>query len=118
MSEKKLIHWIIRWCTHPGMYLAGPSDKGEPDISNLLLLVHGYFAGAEHLAETGYMDTVSEWKQFRGWLEQQRPRYFREGTVWLGDVVLEEAGGNHWRAAEEFKRLAEEYLRTQAPAPG
>ncbi len=118
MSEKKLIKWLIRWCAYPGMYLAGPADKGAPDIGNALLLVHGYFSGAEHLAESGYMSAVSEWKLFMSWLERQRPRYFREGTAWLGDVMLEEAGGDHWKAAEELKRLAEEYLRTEAPEPG
>jgi hypothetical protein len=118
MARQGLVTWIIRWCERPGLYLAGPSDKGEPDIGNLLLLVGGYITGAGHLTEAplsaGQADAAEEWNQFHIWMQHQRPRYVREGTAWLGDVVLEEAGGDHWKAAEEFKRLAEEYL-TQEP---
>jgi hypothetical protein len=102
------------------MYLVGPSDKGEPDICNLWLLMHGYLIGAGHLDDacgSPRQKTVSaEWNQFEDWIARKRPHYFRE--TWFGTSVLEEAGGNHWKAAEEFKRLAEEYLSTQAAEPG
>ena len=118
MSDYNLIKWIIRWCARPAMFLAGPSDNGEPDISNVWLLVHGYLCGAEPLVNTEPGESAAEWIRFRRWLEEQRPRYVREGTAWLGDVILEEAGGDHWKAAEEFKCLAEQYLRTQGVEPG
>jgi hypothetical protein len=97
------------------MYLAGPSDKGEPDISNLWLLMHGYLLGAGHLEgpplTARQKDAADEMRKFESWVAQKRPDYFRE--TWFGNSVLEEAGGNHWKAAEEFKRLAEEYLHAQ-----
>jgi hypothetical protein len=105
MTENKLIKWIVRWCTRPGMYLVGPSDKGQPDVGNLLLLIHAYFAGTGHLADDGYDAALGEWKQFERWIALRRPHYFRE--TWFGNSVL-----------EEFKRLAEEYLSTQAAEPG
>jgi hypothetical protein len=122
MTEQSLVRWFIRWCERPALYLAGPSDRGEPDIGNLLLLVGGYILGAGHRAgapmSAGQKDASEEWNQFHLWMQHQRPSYVREGPAWLGDVVLEEAGGDHWKAAEAFKRLAEEYLRTQVTAPG
>jgi hypothetical protein len=101
------------------MYLVGPSDKGEPDICNLWFMMHGYLSGAGHLDDASTSprqdDAADEMRQFENWIAEKRPHYFRE--TWFGNSVLEDAGGDHWKAAEEFKRLAEEYLRTQAAEP-
>ena len=118
MSEHKLMKWIIHWCARPGMHLAGPSDNGAPDINNLWLLIHGYLAGAEQRVDEGPGECVADLDRFREWLVQQQPRYFREAPPWLGNVILEEAGGDHWKAAEDFKRLAEQYLSAQGAEPG
>jgi hypothetical protein len=115
MKKQTLAAWVVRWCERPGMYLVGPSDKGEPDISNLWLLMAAYTIGAGHLDSTPpsarRRDASDEWNKLEDWIVRNRPQYSQE--TWSGNSILKEAGGNHWKAAEEFKRLAEEFLRSR-----
>lgn len=101
-----LMEWIIRWCARAGMFLPAPSDRGVPDFANLLLLVKGFEFGREH------EEQKSEWHQFTQWIGKRHPSYFREGSTWVGERILQESGGDHLKAAERMKTLAEEYIGT------
>jgi hypothetical protein len=107
MTAQNLMTWVIRWCSQPGMYLVGPSNRECPSIHNVWWLMTGYLAGA------GPEAAFREWNEFEMWLARTHPACFREGGSWFGEAILEQAGGDHWKAAAELKRLAEEYQRSR-----
>ncbi|HSP77501.1 MAG TPA: hypothetical protein VLQ93_03165 [Myxococcaceae bacterium] len=100
-----ILESVIHWCSTPYSSLVTVTDRGQPDLNNLKLLLEGFMTG-DLRPEVG-----EEWQQFERWLGRRRPEFFREGLSWYGEGLLLECGSDHARAAERLKAHVEEYRR-------
>ncbi len=112
VKPRTILEAVVHWCSTPSESLATVSDRGQPDLDNLKLLLEGFMTGALR-PEAG-----EQWHQFERWLGGRRPELFREGVTWFGEGLLLECGGEHARAAERLKAHVEEYQRSLPDSRG
>lgn len=103
MTSHTILDAVLRWCSLPYMFLLTASDRGQPDLHNLLLLLAGFECADPR------QRAHEEWRQFEHWLGERHPELFRRGFTWFGEGLLLDCGGAHARAAERLRASVEEY---------
>jgi hypothetical protein len=108
-DPKNLVGWILKMCERPGMYLVGSPDYRKVNVSYLLLMMAGY--------ECALMDAglPTQAGPFREWIFERRPD-LRRNSLWYGQALLPEMGGDDLRVLAQIREWAEEFESSGAAA--